>query len=614
MKIKSLLIGMLACTALVGCTNDELIEDPVNNQENEAKGKAYVVVKIMDGEGIGSRGSAGNPKFHLGTADEHLIKTADFYFYDESGNYVTEAQLTPSGNATPTEGQVSGENIEFKTNAVLVLTNLNQKNFPKYVVAVLNKPSGFNLGATLDAAKANILNQGLAGTTFTEGTGETAKTYFVMSNSTYNGAATAVATNGHFATVIPTEAFLTETPTQDQINEEAVNIYVERLSAKVELTLSNTDGIYSLGNDFNINGVANKTLSAKILGWGLNATNRKSYVMKNVDEAFTALGTFTWDDASNFRSYWAKSPNYNGGTYPTMFTGSTEETTGTSLEDDAYDLDYIAWNNLGVAVGSSTYCAENTNTKTQLMAGNFHAKVTEVLLKAQVVNENGAPVSLIRYDNTLYLEDGYLERLFVKIAPQIYRVETTGEGESAKSEKIYISSEDVAYALVDEGDGRISVKFTGAKQGTSYTWKKDVVAEGATEATATDITDLAKELNDAFKNQFAKERSTSEADANYVLAYHYNNGMMYYNIPIEHLRDQTDGVYTNGVVDVQEGEYGVVRNHYYKVNVTGITKLGAAVHDATEEIVPDADENVTYCVGARINVLSWKIVSQNVAL
>ena len=57
-------------------------------------------------------------EFHLGTADEHAIKTADFYFYDEAGNYVTEAQLTTSGTPTPTEGQVSGENIEFKTKRI----------------------------------------------------------------------------------------------------------------------------------------------------------------------------------------------------------------------------------------------------------------------------------------------------------------------------------------------------------------------------------------------------------------------------------------------------------------------------------------------------------------
>ena len=598
MKIKSLLIGMLACSAMVACTNEDPIDNG-NEQQSDAKGKAYVVVKIMDGEGIGSRGSEGDPKFHLGTADEHAIKTADFYFYDESGNYVTEALLTPSGTATSTEGQVSGENIEFKTNAVLVLTNLNQKNYPKYVVAVLNKPEGFKLGATLDAAKANLLEQGLAG-----GTTITAddKTYFVMSNSTYNGAATAVATNGHFATVIPSTAFLKETPKDEEITANAVNIYVERLSAKVELTCKDE---YNLGNDFNINGVAGQTLKAQILGWGLNATNRKSYVMKNVNEDFTALGDLTWDAASNFRSYWAKSPNYGGGTYPTMFTGQTEETKGKTLDDDTYDLDYISWEGLGVNVGANTYCAENTNTKTVLEAGNFHAKATEVLLKAKIVDAQNKPVSLIRYDNTLYLEDGYLERLFVKVAPQIYRLDGTT--------KVFISSEDVAYSLEDEGDGRISVKFTGSKEGTSYDWKKDVTSDETT--TAQTIENLATELNSAFSSLFAKERSTANEDANYVLAYHYNGGMMYYNIPIEHLRTQaTAGVYTEGAVDVQEGEYGVVRNHYYKITVNSISKLGAAVHDETEEIVPDADENVTYCVGATINILSWKIVNQGVNL
>ena len=597
MKIKSLLIGMLACSAMVACTNEDPIDNG-NEQQSDAKGKAYVVVKIMDGEGIGSRGTAGDPEFHLGTADEHAIKTADFYFYDEAGNYVTEAQLTTSGTPTPTEGQVSGENIEFKTNAVLVLTNLNQQNYPKYVVAVLNKPQDFKLGATLNAAKENLLEQGLAGTTITEGS----KTYFVMSNSTYNGEATAVAANGHFATVIPSTAFLKETPTDDEITAKAVKIYVERLSAKVEVA-SNTS--YDLGSDFNINGVAGQTLKAQILGWGLNATNRKSYVMKNVDESFTELGNLTWDAASNFRSYWAKSPNYGGGTYPTMFTGETEETTGTTLDDDTYDLDYISWGGLGVNVGSNTYCAENTNTKAVLGTGSFHAKATEVLLKANIVDALNNPVSLIRYDNTLYLVDGYLERLFVKVAPQIYRLDGNTQ--------VFISSEDVAYELKDEGDGRISVNFTGAKEGTSYEWKKDVTSNEIT--TAQTIENLATELNSAFSSLFTKERSTADADANYVLAYHYNGGMMYYNIPIEHLRTQaTAGVYTEGEVDVEEGEYGVVRNHYYKITVNSISKLGAAVHDATEEIVPDADENVTYCVGATINILSWKVVNQGANL
>ena len=47
MKIKSLLIGMLACSAMVACTN----EDPIDNgNENPAakSDKAYLAVKLVD--------------------------------------------------------------------------------------------------------------------------------------------------------------------------------------------------------------------------------------------------------------------------------------------------------------------------------------------------------------------------------------------------------------------------------------------------------------------------------------------------------------------------------------------------------------------------------------
>ena len=54
---KSLLIGMLACTALVGCTNDELIEEPVNNPVN-GKNDAYISVKFAMPEASGARATS----------------------------------------------------------------------------------------------------------------------------------------------------------------------------------------------------------------------------------------------------------------------------------------------------------------------------------------------------------------------------------------------------------------------------------------------------------------------------------------------------------------------------------------------------------------------------
>ena len=48
MKIKSLLIGMLACSAMVACTNEDA---PVNGENNKFNGeKAYLAVNIVTSE------------------------------------------------------------------------------------------------------------------------------------------------------------------------------------------------------------------------------------------------------------------------------------------------------------------------------------------------------------------------------------------------------------------------------------------------------------------------------------------------------------------------------------------------------------------------------------
>ena len=87
---------------------------------------------------------------------------------------------------------------------------------------------------------------------------------------------------------------------------------------------------------------------------------------------------------------------------------------------------------------------------------------------------------------------------------------------------------------------------------------------------------------------------------------------MYYNIPIEHLRD--DGKYNDSDYVQKEGNYGVVRNHYYIITVNSIRNLGKAVNVPDERIIPNDDDVKNYFVAAKINVLSWKVVRQSVDL
>ena len=94
----------------------------------------------------------------------------------------------------------------------------------------------------------------------------------------------------------------------------------------------------------------------------------------------------------------------------------------------------------------------------------------------------------------------------------------------------------------------------------------------------------------------------------------YNGGLMYYNIPIEHLNN-ADATTADGVTTIPEAKYGVVRNHYYVVTINKLEKIGKGIFNPEETIVPGKDDDKeAYYVGANINILSWKIVSQNVGL
>ena len=114
-----------------------------------------------------------------------------------------------------------------------------------------------------------------------------------------------------------------------------------------------------------------------------------------------------------------------------------------------------------------------------------------------------------------------------------------------------------------------------------------------------------------YKNSGTEATPTWEtvtvADANNALgietAQVRTDGQTYYYMPISHLG--TDGTIA---------KYGIVRNHLYDINVTGMNGFGSPVNDATETIIPTVpDENKSY-VAAKINVLQWRVVQQDVNL
>lgn len=563
MKKLNLFLGLVACALVGACTNDG-VENNVSN--TFPANQAFINVRLSDVGSMGTRGTDGG--YEYGSADEHAVKTAHFYFYDNAGLFVSEGSAWNGGTASDKN---PAENIEFRSNTVVVLENLEGKGYPNYMVTVLNKPANFTAPQTLDEME-KLLVDGIT-TTADE------KTYFTMSTSSYKRDDD----TKYFVTPITEDNFTLEPVDVGNITNY-VEVYVERLAAKVTLgvsseltskTIAGKDGVFYpitstvAGDDNDEVTIANENLLIQFLGWKLNGTANKSHIVKNINTAWTdeELG-FAWNKAADFRSFWGKSFNYGVGTYTYGVNG------------DNCPLTYVNLNDNLVEVGKSTYCAENTNTATVLNTeGNNPAAITSILLKAVVCDAEGNALDLVRYNGVLFEDEQFLSYVLnVMNSNGNWNVWVAGENGT------YTQLDEAGVELVKNGSG-VKVQLKAGQ--TLYT----KVAEGQFETIA-DVTAINEKLG-----------------ATCTGAIGYKGGEMFYNIPIEHLNPIEADATT-----LEEANYGIVRNHHYVINITKLDKVGKGIFTPEEEIVPDDTDKDTYAIGAKINILSWKVVNQNVEL
>jgi hypothetical protein len=141
-------------------------------------------------------------------------------------------------------------------------------------------------------------------------------------------------------------------------------------------------------------------------------------------------------------------------------------------------------------------------------------------------------------------------------------------------------------------NGRVVVTLKDEYAGEDATW---------TNKAGTSVT--AAEVN----KQLAQFNEMNEAIG-------YKGGDMYYYVPIQHLNNAENTKNGYGqVTGVPEGKYGLVRNHWYEVSITGVSNIGQGVWEPDEPIVPNPGDNL-YTLQVKINVLSWQIVKQTTIL
>ena len=576
MKMNKLL-GLLVCTALCACSNDESGIIP-NDTPNVFTGdKAYIKVRLADA-GTLTRAQEGDSEY--GT-NEQSIKNASFYFYDADGVFVTQGDVWTDGSASTT---TPAGNIEFASNNIVVLKGLDKKSYPRYMVTVLNKPTGFVHAKTLDEMQTVLADNNAEGIYYPATTDNVTTNYFTMSTTSY----TETNREKHFVTEVNEGNISLEPMTDASAIANTVTVYVERLAAKVTLKVSDNlpkdaNGRYPIkvtvageNNSAGSGDIASEDLYVELLGWKLNATAKKSFMVKNIDAAWmdNDLG-FTWNRPTDRRSHWGKSFNYG-------FSGYPENAAGVPANSEY--LNYVDLENGLTALENPAYCAENTNTNT-IVTANFPAGVTSILLKAKVCDANGNALDLVRYNGLLFKQDSFLEYVLnvLQTRNQLDVWYANGTDEEGNARYTQIGKEYVKLEHV--GDGKVKVVFTN-EHGTS------LYAEDGSNCSDQTITALNDDLASASADAIA-----------------YNGGLMYYNIPVEHLNN--GDVAENGTIP--EAKYGVVRNHHYVVTIDKLEKIGRGIFDGNEKIVPGDDPDAYY-VGAKINILSWKIVSQNVEL
>ena len=590
MKTKSLILAGLALVAAAAC-NKTPEETPTIDG-----GQAYLAVEIAYANGSTTRAAGTTDEgYAYGETNETFVSgAADFFFYMGNGTYFTHSSQTISA----TTG--TNANIEKIGNGVVVLKGLTSTTTPTYMAVVLNGSSTLidNLkGKNLSEAKAYVTDEYAT----YDATATTPWSTFTMTSSSYKDA---TENAGYYCSKLSADMFKTTQADAEaaaaKAGTDVAVAYVERLAVKATLSAASTlttktigsETVYELDSSApaievydGTTGFTTPTYYVKFNNWGLNSKTQESYTYKHIDPtAFsnTFGSVWTWDMSADFRSYWAESVNYGltSTSTPAAYYPVSRGNNTPVWDDTKNTLDYISYAECAAKLGGNDYCRENTNTEAVLKANNFSSTATSALLTAQIVDANGNPVNLVIYNYKYFTEEGYYNYVLYNNSADVPYV-SDGNGNYVKADKSYLE-------VVNDYDAYVHVQFKATDGTNAITYYAD-----ATGTTTKDVTDINATWN----------RNLTQAEF-------YKDGMMYYNIPIEHLRKT--GTFSKG--DYTEADYGVVRNHWYKLEVTKIANLGHPVYDKDEKIVPNDEDTKKYYVAAKINILAWKVVKQSVEL
>lgn len=561
MNLKSIFSVVALSALMVGCSSDDLTNEP-GAVETPALGETMtgylnVNINLPTVSATGARAlDQSNDQFDDGEPSEYAVNCAHLVIFDTDNEATAKVvgvfsftDLKPWNTDASTT-----DNITSSAESVIkVQVTKSDKNLGALVV--LNDP----------AAKTHFIKD----LPFQKLFSNNPVTIGEVNYNPIVNLATMKNSDGFFMTNAPlyenntAKTLVSVLPSsicnspQEAQQSPAIDVFVERGVAKVNVTTSTT-----LKNEIEIN---NKTYQAKVLAWGLDITNLKSYLVRNVSDFDTwkayAKGPRFYSNDSK-RIYWAIDPNYTN--------GSAEETYITA------NFDKISENDVTNAadVTAPVYILENTFD----VANQMRNRTTRAIIKATFAPKDQEPETFytIGSANTIYTKE--LMQTFIK-GQAVHLL--TGKNDASK------------YTFAPN----TSVSNTA---GAHSIGKQDIFYDG-TVLTPEEVATL----NDAIG-----------------IINTYKDGICYYVARIQHFGEKYtpwnpgDATYgqdkdANAAANDYLGRYGAVRNNWYELQISDIKNLG----NPTIPEAPDTpDDEDYYYISFKVNIHSWAKRVQNVIL
>ncbi len=588
MQKKNLLFA--AGLMLLAACSEDIQPGTSDNGGLNFTGEGEMLVELKFNNASGTRAkNDGFDGYEDGEGDESKVKDATFYFFNnkEAGG----AYLGSSGKITVAGATADKDETDYIESNIavtvpgLVVDALHDSKGEVKVIVVLNRDNGFTepvSGQTYESFRTQV-NKGSENLSF------------MMTNSVYyTGDNNKPWTDTDFAKNIEnsigtvTKANVYEKGTTE--NKQVFTVYVERVCSKVTFAVSGAN------NSFDIKDAEDATEvqgTVTVKAWGLNILNTKYYPVKQlaamfgygVDDnnySFWPASQAKWNNAGNYRSFWAVDPNYSGdGSYLADFT----KTPFSDLKE------------LATTGTNALYCLENTFSN----KGQDQDETTSVVVLAQFLLKNTQSGNVVAYGSkgdipVYYSEDDFLKKaLTEKLENTYYKDNKQKTPLTADDFELRAGNPD---ATVSGPTGVATGSEIGYESALKIALQKDVIVYDA-DGNQQEETALIEKLTQGLSE--------------YTV---YVNGYCYYSIPIRHFTDLEVPLTNSTEINknTQLGRYGIVRNHVYNVNINSIKALGKPVIDNTPEVPEKPDDKFEFLMDASINVLSWAVRNQNVDL